>query len=255
VDLATGPAQRISSNKLIIGWEADPDEVRKYVPEPLEIDPAGLCYLIAGDSWVYTDRNQTEFVSESRVHFAETYFWIPCDYEGERYHFVPYSWCDRDWLTYIGRSRSGMPHKMGKVELTRFHAMDPVYFGPHEGVRMTTGVETHGLVLRAYVDLRGQITAADLPFEIGDDNCPKWLCRRRVYDVVEDRPAFDDLVVHWGDNMKLGPIWSGDASLQFFDVENEDVLPFQPDRVVGGWYLSWHFNHSKSGRYTLHSFI
>ena len=69
------------------------------------------------------------------------------------------------------------------------------------------------------------------------------------------KAAFDDLVVHWGDNLKLGPVWSGDASLRFFDAENEDVLPFQPRRVVGGWYLNWHFNHSKSTPYVLHSFL
>jgi hypothetical protein len=253
-DLATDPSHRISANKLIIAWEADPDAVRESVPAPLEPDPSGLCYLIAGQSWVFTDRNLTETISESRVAFAETYFWIPCDYRGERYHFVPYSWCDRDWLTHLGRA-AGMPHKLGKVEFTSFHGLDPVYYGPHEGVRLTTSVEAHGLVLRAHVDLEKMIDSSELPFQIGDDACPKWVGRRRFYDVVADRLAFDDLVVHSGDDLKLGPIWSGDASLTFFAAENEDVLSFQPRRVLGGWYLSWHFNHGKNGGYVLHDFL
>ena len=48
---------------------------------------------------------------------------------------MPFSWVNRDWLAYLGR-HGGMPHKIAKVQMTRFTPADPVYYAPHEGVRL-----------------------------------------------------------------------------------------------------------------------
>ena len=253
LDLMTEPSHRIAGNMLAIGFEADPAVVRAYVPEPLELDGSGLVMLMTYDAWVFSERNSTEFVSPERVNFTESFFWIPCAFEGERLHFMPFSWVNRDWLAYLGR-QAGMPHKVAKVQMTNFHPSDPVYNGPKEGVRVCASVENVGLVLRAEVDLKQRTTPQEMPFKIGDGDCPRYVGHRYAYDVVEDRPALNDLVVHWGDDFTLGEMWRGDAKLTFYEAENEEVLPFQPRRMVGGWWYTQLFNHSSSQPQVLYRF-
>ncbi len=253
LDLATESTHRIVGDHTGILFEADPDVVREYVPEPLELDGSGRVFLKNFDGWVYTDRQSTEFVSEERVNYTESFFWIPCTHKGEIYYYMPFSWVNRDWLAYLGRA-AGMPHKIADVQVTQFHPSDPVYNGPREGVRICISVNNVGLVLRAYVDLKRPIRGEELPFRIGHGECPKYVGHRYVYDVVEDKPALNDLVVHWGDDLELDDVWAGEAGVTFYDAENEEVLPFQPKRVVGGWWYRQIFNHGTSRSQVLHRF-
>ena len=241
----TDPSHRLAGNMIIVDFDADPDVVRRYVPEPLEVDGEGRVYLWTYDGWVFADRTGTEFVSESRANYAETFFMIPCTFEGELYHYMLYSWVTRDWLAYRGR-RLGMPHKLADVEVTRFHPADAVYHGPGRGVRLCVAVEGSGLVLRTHVDLTSQADPSDLPFPMSNSYCPRFLGWRCYHDVVADRPGLNDLVRHWGDDLELGPVWSGPAELEFYDAENEEVLPFQPLRVRGGWFFTLAFRHTES---------
>ena len=93
-----------------------------------------------------------------------------------------------------------------------------------------------------------------MPFKIGHGECPKYVGHRYVYDVVEDKPALNDLVVHWGDDLELGDVWAGEVGVTFYDAENEEVLPFQPKRVIGGWWYQQVFNHGRSRSQVLHRF-
>lgn len=246
LDVVTEPSHRTAGDMLTIGFAADPEVVRSYIPSPLEIDPSGLCYLRVFDVCVFTDRNQTDLLSPERYEFAEAFFWIPCTFEGELYHYMLFSWVNRDWLAYTGRTH-GMPHKLAKVQMMRFHPADTVYYGPHAGVRLSFSVETVGLVMRGWVDLDHEVNreSGELPLSLSQQT-PKYLGQRFFWDAVADRPLVNDLVAHWGDERKFGPIWTGDAALTFHEAEGEEVLPFQPLRVIGGWWHTMSFHHSTS---------
>jgi hypothetical protein len=255
LDLATEPTQRIAGDMMVIGFEADPEVVRKYVPEPLELDGSGLIYLRTYNAWFYSDRMQTEFVSPERSNYTETFFWIPCDYKGERYHYMLYSWVNRDWLAFLGR-HAGMPHKVANVQMTPFHPADPVYNGPKPGIRICTSVDCVGTVVRTYLDFKEPVPDDQpLPFRQREGYTPKYLGRRQFYDVVSGRPIVDDLVAHWGDAMEYSTVWSGDANVTFYEHENEEVLPFQPRRMVGGWWFTLRFDHQTSPPKIVHSYI
>ena len=77
--------------------------------------------------------------------------------------------------------------------------------------------------MKAHVDINSK--ADELPFRAGDGYCPKYLGHRYVYDIVAGKPALNDLVAHWGDQVQIpGDMWTGDASVTFYDCENEEVL-------------------------------
>jgi hypothetical protein len=254
MDLMTEPSHRISGDMTIISFDADPDVVRDYTPEPLEVDGSGRVYLWNYEGWHYNERMATEFVSEKRLQYCESYFMVPCDFEGERYYYMLYSWVNRDWLAYLGR-HLGMPHKVADVQFTHFHEADPEYAGPRPGTRMFVSVENMGLVLRASVEFEREYRLDELPIRIANDYCPRHVGRRMFWDACNSRPLVDDLVAHWGDEMELGPVWGGPAELQFYDAENEEVLPFQPLAVHGGWRFTLRFTHAESPPVVLHSYV
>jgi hypothetical protein len=110
-------------------------------------------------------------------------------------------------------------------------------------------------VLRAYCDLEREATPAELPLPFGHGECPKFVCHRYFWDVCNDRPLVSDLVVHLGDAFEPKTIWAGAAALTFFDAENEEVLPFQPRRVLGGWCFTKSFHHGTSPPVVIHDFL
>jgi hypothetical protein len=237
LELVNHPSHRFAGTQLIIAFEADPAVVRMYVPEPLELDGSGLCIVWAMDNYLYTDRHSSEFVDPRRSHFPECILKVPCRYPGrdEDYLFNVYAWTSSDWVMYLGRG-AGVPHKRGQVHLTQFHPADPVYSGPREGVRACVSVEHYGQILRGYVDLKRPCEPKGMPF-ITDNT--RMLGRRVVYDVVSKAVLMNDLCSHWADvGMKIGPVWTGEAGLTFFDAENEEILPFQPRHVVSGYWFT-----------------
>jgi acetoacetate decarboxylase len=252
-DLNTEPDLVMSGDDLIIGWEADPEVVREYVPEPLEVDGSGRMYLITFDRWGWTGRSSTEFISPERINQTESFFWIPCSYKGDPYFYTPFSWGNRDWLGLAGR-QIGLPHKWAKVQMTRFHPFHPVYNAPHEGARICVSVENYGLVLRAYADLKGVVPQSEMPGAWTKDFCPRFVGHRYVYDSCKGKPVLNDLVVHFADNNELGPIWRGDASIKFFDAENDEVMQFQPKRMLGAWFFYLRFNHQHTPPYVIYDY-
>ncbi|WP_432826152.1 acetoacetate decarboxylase family protein [Dactylosporangium sp. CA-092794] len=253
MDLNTEPDLVLSDDVLIVGFRADPEAVRAYVPEPLELDGSGLMYIKAVQRWGYTSRNATEFISFERLNQTESFFWIPCSYEGKEFYFVPFSWGNRDWLGYTGRL-VGMPHKWAKVQMTSFHSFHPTYSGAHAGARICASVENMGLVHRIYGDLKEVIRPEDTPFKWVQGSCPHFLGHRYIWDSVKGRPLANDLVAHYGDDVEMGPVWHGDGWAQFYDAENDEVLQFQPREMVGSWFFTLRFTHQKSSPYIVHDY-
>jgi hypothetical protein len=161
---------------------------------------------------------------------------------------------NRDWLAFGGR-HVGMPHKVADVQMTRFHPADPIYDGPKEGVRIAVSVDCVGHVLRAHCDLERKLHVNDTPLPYGTDKPPpKYLGRRYFWGVYEERPLVNDLFAHWPHNLQFGPVWGGPAEVTFFDAENEEVLPFQPRRVLGGWFFTILYSRTAKTEMVIHRY-
>jgi Acetoacetate decarboxylase (ADC) len=255
LEFAMDPSHRIAGDTVIIGWEADPAVVRKFVPEPLTVDNTGTVFLFTQNLWNYSDRVSEEFVSDERYHLTECYFKVPCSYQGKTYYYVALSWASVDWVTWLSRP-FGYPHKLAKkVQMTSFHPSDPIYCGPAPGNRVCVSVENVGLVLRADVRLQEECGQESVPLPVTNGQWPPAVCHRYVWDAVEARPALDDLVFVPGDDIRTGPIWTGDASLRFYDAEGEDVSLFAPRRIIGGWFFRISFNHRTSRPGLVHDYL
>jgi hypothetical protein len=253
MDLNSEPDLTIVEDTLLVGWETDPEVIREYVPEPLEVDGSGRMYLMSQDRWGYTSRNANEFISAQRLTHTESWFQIPCTYKGKQYLFTPFSWSNCDCQAQSGRM-TGLNHKWAKVQMTNFHPFALEYNGPHEGARICASVENVGLVLRAYGDLKRVVPQDELPPSYRQPEHVRYVGHRYVYDPCKRKPARNDLVVYFGDNREFSPIWHGDGWVQFYDAENEEVLQFQPKRMLGSWWYYIRFNHSINPPYVLHDY-
>jgi acetoacetate decarboxylase len=253
MDINTESTLVSTADNLIIGWETDPEVVREYVPEPLEVDGTGRMYLITCDRWGFSSRSAKEFVSAERANQTESFFCMPCTYKGEEYVWNPFSWGNRDWLAIAGR-QIGLPHKWAKVQMTRFHPFHPTYKGPHKGARICVTVENVGLVLRATADLKRKATQKDMPWHWTNAFAPRFIGHRYVYDSCKGKPVLNDLVVHIADNCELSQIWYGDGWVKFYEAENEEVEQFQPKRMIGAWWYSIHYNHQITPPYVIHDY-
>jgi len=252
LDVMTEPTHRIAGDMTIIPFDSDPDVVRDYTPEPLELDGSGRMYLFNFEGWHYSDLMAREFVSEKRLQYCESYFMVPCDLNGTRFYYMLYSWVNRDWLAFLGR-HVGMPHKVADVQFSHFHPADEEYGGLGAGSRMFISVENLGLVLRAGITFERELSRDELPFSI--NRTPTHLGRRMFWNVCESRPLVDDLVAHWGDDREVGPVWGGPATLSFHDAENEEVLPFQPLVVHDAFRFSLRFSHASSPPVVVHDYL
>jgi acetoacetate decarboxylase len=264
MDLQSEPDLTISDDHIVIGWETDPEVIREYVPEPLEVDGSGRMYLSALSRWGYSSRNYKEFISAERQNHNEAIILIPCSYKGQKFTFEGiFSWGTRDWLAQTGRP-VGVNHKWAKVQMTQFHPFHPTWNGPHEGARICVTVENVGLVLRGYVELKrpappGEVVPGNAENKQTKEQLSKGgygghVCHRYIWDVTKGKPLVNDLVVHVGDNFVQGPIWTGDSWIKFYEAENEEVLQFQPKRMIGGWWRQLHFDHQGTAPYVLHDF-
>ena len=211
----------------------------------MELDGSGTVFLWSGDQYMFTDRHSTEFVSPRRSRFAESFFWIPCSFKGREFYFLPFCWVNTDWLAFLGRG-AGVPHKIAEVEVTRFHPREPLFSGPGESVRLCVTVQNYGMILRAHVDLKREILPEKMPFQIGGEHAPRFLGHRYVYDVARNKPVIDDLCARWGDDMTAGAFWTGEADAEFFEAENEEVLPFKPLPGKAGYWFNLLWGHASS---------
>jgi hypothetical protein len=148
-----------------------------------------------------------------------------------------FAFVNRDWMAYAGRM-AGRSYKLAKVALMRFHPADTVYDGPREGIRISFDVETVGLAMRGYIDLQRPLAAPGIPRIVdGDGSRPMLLGRRFNWDKVADRPLVDDLLGANISEQLVGAVWEGAPSLTFCAAEGDDLLPFTPASMIGGW---WH---------------
>jgi hypothetical protein len=253
LDLLHDADYRAVGDSVVFAFDTDPAVVREYLPAPLEEDEPGLVLLWFSERYIYTAKQQTEFVSPDRAHYNEVIIKVPCRYNGERIYYSLFAWTDVDWMAYMAR-HSGGPLKMGHLGFTRFHPSDVQYNQPREGVRIAARLDGYDPIARATVRLERPYDYEELPFDLGPHYFPKSLSYRYVLDVVENKPVLNDLCMHWAEGMNIGGVWGGPAEVEFFKAENEEMDRFQPRSVRGAYFFSVQRGQGTQRRAVIHRF-
>ena len=241
--LTTHESHRYAGDHLIVGFEADPAVVREYVPEPLEVDDSGLVFLWSAHNYLYT--SEPGLVRQPLAQRVPGVVLLDPGLVRGRDVLLHALLVVQPRLAVAAGARERDAAQAGLGADDPLRPTGHEVLGPARGVRLNVLVENHGTVLRASCTLDRQISREELPFRVSDDYCPRFVGRRHHYDSARREVVIDDLCAHWGTEMALGEISTGPAELRFGEAENEEVLPFQPRRVLGGWWFDLAWAHSE----------
>lgn len=225
-----------------VHYKANPDEIRKLLPEPLELsneEPDGA-YVWFGD-WqgIWSGAEDMLAVNPERVQYQECLLGVRCRYKGVEGQRVVYIWVDKDFSMMRGWFM-GFPKKFGHVHLgttnRHLHELNPALKGVVPGARYTSWCESKGdRLITATMELKQRIQPSALPKPFGTDlfhtiHFPS-------ADVENKKPLVHQLVQTVSANLKFGEIWQGEGELKFGESALEEHFAIRPREVIAAYLI------------------
>lgn len=228
---------------LSIPYRTDPDEIRKLLPEPLELskEEPDTAYIWFGD-WqgLWAGHPNMLGVNPERTQYTECLLGVRCSYNGVEGHRVVYIWVDKDFSLTRGWFM-GFPKKIGSVHMgtrNRFlHALNPSMQPVGPGSSYAAYCERAGeRLVTGRIDVTRQITPNDLPKPFGTD-----LFHTLHFpsaDVNGDgKPLLHQLVQTVSSNTRFGELWAGEGDLQFHPSMWEEHTRIAPKEILGAYII------------------
>lgn len=227
---------------LAIHYKTDPNEIRKLLPEPLELsrEEPDVAYVWFGD-WqgIWTDGEDMLAVNPERVQYKECLLGVRCSYKGEEVQRVVYIWVDKDFSMIRGWFM-GFPKKIGKVNLgstnRHLHELNPALGKVGPGTTYGAWCEAHGeRLVTGTIALKRQISPKELPSPFGTD------LYHTIHfpsaDIASSKPLVHQLVQTVSANLKFGEIWAGEGNLTFYESALEEHTAIKPKEVIGAYLI------------------
>ena len=216
---------------LAVEYEADPRAVQSFLPPGLDFHSARCAVYFV--EWQAASESGEEYLDPVRSQYRETLFVISASYEGRPYAYCPFIWVDQDVALMRGFIQ-GWPKQIGSTWITRSYDLPskagPVV-GPGGRFGATLAVKDRRLV-EAVVTLRDETTQMPSPSLAGAflvRHFPELAAGRH------DSPAVHELVQLRSRDVKLSPIWKGEAALQIFDHPYLELPDLRPVTVLAGY--------------------
>lgn len=159
-----------ASTEIGIDFSADPANIRKLLPESLElseVDPGG-CHIRFSDSLFIPINDEDLIVTNpERTEFKEVALLLNCRVNGIEAEWNYSQWVDKDYAM-VGGWFFGCPKKHGNIYLgfskTRLYEVIPVLGEVGHGTKFTSIVEAHAeRIITATVTLNHRISPEELP--------------------------------------------------------------------------------------------
>lgn len=225
-----------SGRILCVVFNVGKDNVKKYLPEPLEPYGDGMCRIMINDFVSFgKDNKEMPFVNPARVKYEEGTFGLYCQYKGEKGTYTPYLYVTQDWSMIYGWF-FGWPKKIAQVDFTPTPEINPGIKPLGVGTKLRGVVHRHGNKL---IDVTLKIEKKDSPE--GLPGMKKRWNIRHFPSIGEDFPEIKQLIEVTAWDQKFGDVWSGKATLKLGDSDNEEFEGLHPKEIVGGYYytLGW----------------
>ncbi|MGN0837834.1 MAG: acetoacetate decarboxylase family protein [Pyramidobacter sp.] len=218
-------------------YRVDPEEVRKWVPEPLELgDHPDIAYVAFSKWWsVWESDRDMPVINPERTQYKEAAIWVGCSYKGEQAQMCLPIWVDNDFTMARGWMM-GFAKKLGQIAITDYNPYNPAMPEKGIGVRLTGIVSSHGeRLIRGTMTIERQISPAELPAPIGRP----LIHLRHFPSLLEDgRPRICELVKLGAINRTSDPVvWAGKGELQFYPSELEEHIGLAPREVLGAYWF------------------
>ncbi len=220
---------------LAVEYEARPDAIRAFLPSGLDFhSPQCAAYFV---EWQYATDTGEEYLDPIRSQYHETIFLMSASYEGGPCAFCPFIWVDQD-VSLVRGYAQGWPKMIGSTWITRAYDLPskaaPV-LGPGGRFGATLAAKDRRLA-EAVVTLQEETTQLPSPGfakAVNTRYFPELTAGRH------DRPAVYELVQLKSRDVRVSPIWKGDATLQIFDSPHLELPELRPVTVKAGYRFSF----------------
>lgn len=232
---------QFAGDLLLVHFRADPDALDALLPLPLEPSATpGEAFLWSPHLRCHPADTAPADMNPGRTHYNVAVIAIPCRFQGQPTMFSAFQWGDRDWLVTVSWFL-GACSKLAQFDQTGRHQMFPGTAGGI-GAPLVRTVSRHGeKILQIGFRPKRAIALSELDFYTS--NLPL-TCMRHMPDVeVPPRgmPRVHDLTQMAMTDTRFGQVIGGDADLRFWDADNEELLPIQPTKVLGGYWIPMSF--------------
>jgi acetoacetate decarboxylase len=230
------PPWHYSGDLLTVEYRTDPANVRAVLPPDVQLanddeDPGAVAFIWA--DWQSCGDGGDELLDPVRSQYKESFVVVRCRYDGQLYSRCVFIWVDKDFALVRGYLQ-GYPKKLGSIHQTR-----PVTVGS-AGPRIEAGGK-FGMTLAA-ADRRlanATVTLRETAPSNGFVNGHAMLHHRWFPRIELDGvDSMSEVVTMSGVNLDLGPVWTGDATLELFDSPTEELSLLAPREIIGGYFRS-----------------
>jgi acetoacetate decarboxylase len=209
------PYPMLSAELLLVEFEADPDEIRRITPEPLEpVEHDRLSAFVGRCSQL-----------SHSLSYHEVAIIQPVQYEGRRGVTVPYIWTSTDTAMLAGRELYGMPKMICDDDQIRKHGNELAGYLRRNGNLM--------MELSMCIDAPAKIES--LPF--GKD----FTFVRHFPSPDPQWPALKQLIWIELAEFRMHSCWGGRGHIRIHHPFSSGLDALRPRRVTGAWWgtFSW----------------
>ncbi len=192
-------------------------------------DPGAVAIIWA--DWQSCSDSQIELLDPVRSQYKECFVVIRCKWNGEHYSRCVYIWVDKDFALARGWYQ-GYPKKLGSIWMTR-----PVTVGK-AGPRLEAGGRFGATV--AANDRRlaeASLTLSGSSVTGGFVNALPMLHSRWMPSIDPSQPdALSELVTMQSQDVELGPVYTGEPTIELFDAPGEEFSALRPYEMIAGYW-------------------
>jgi acetoacetate decarboxylase len=233
--LAPTPPWHYVGNALAVEFETKPAAAAAFLPEGLELC-SGRCaaYFV---EWQYASEMGLEYLDPVTSQYRETLFLLSAAYEGSPVAYCPFIWVDQDISLMRGLAQ-GWPKQLGSTWITRAYDL-PSKAGPVVGPGGRFGAT---LAARDRRLVEAQVTLRRVTETRPSPGFAKAVNTRYFPELSagkHDAPAVHELVQLKSRDVRVSPIWTGEATLQIFDHPSLELPELRPTAVLAGYRFSF----------------
>lgn len=218
-----------------IVYRTDPNEISKWLPEPLEPGPEpDIAYAAFSKWWSVWDKGEDmPVINPGRTLYKEGAIWVGCSFKGTPGQICLPIWVDNDFTMARGWFM-GFPKKLGEIMITDYNPLNPMMNEIGAGTAMTGIISSHGeKLIKGSISIDHRINRTELPKPIG---LPLFHIRHFPSLVPGSKPSVLELVRLGAKDWQWDPVvWAGKGELEFFPSEIEEHMPLAPKEIIGAY--------------------
>jgi acetoacetate decarboxylase len=233
--LTPAPPWHYVGNCLAVEYESDPEAVREFLPGGLELDSSRCAAYFV--EWQFASETGEEYLDPVRSQYRESIFLVSARFEGTPCAFCPFIWVDQDVSLMRGFAQ-GWPKQIGSTWITRAYDL-PSKAGPVLGPGGRFGAT---LAARDRRLAEAQVTLREQTNDLPRPGFARAVNTRHFPDLVagrHDHPLVHELVQLKSRDVRMSPIWKGEARLEVYDHPYLELSDLRPTTVLAGYRFSF----------------